>query len=163
MASLVEECLTWNYDQWEGFNNPTFQEVFNKLSKKDQEEIIKQKDLFWQRTNDTISEGEAPDLLEETRKKQAEYIKKRGASFVFYESFLGALEDLDDKQFRECIVALCNYGLYQKKGDYKGVIKMYMSATIPQIDANELKRITARLNGMNGGAPNGNQNAKKSL
>ena len=172
--NIVDECRSWNYDQWADFNNPVFQNaVFNELSKTDQEKMLMEKDLFWKcyyaNTPNAISESDKyaepetgyEQFLEETRKKQEEYIKKRGPSFVFYHSYIEALEDMDDKQFRECILALCNYGLYQNRGEYKGMVKMYMAQAIPQIDANERKRITAQINGMNGGAPQGNQNARK--
>jgi hypothetical protein len=172
MASLVEECKAWGYDQWNDFDNPKFQETLKKLPKADQEEIIRAKDLFWKchasPTPNAISEGENSDppdsyeqYLEETRKKQEKYIKERGASFVFYQSFIEALEDLDEKQFRECILALCDYGLFQEKREYKGAVKMFMTMVMPLIDANERKRLTAQLNGKHGGAPTGNHNARK--
>jgi hypothetical protein len=100
-------------------------------------------------------------FMEESLEKQKQFIKARGASFVFYNSFIEALEDVGDKDFRACIMALADYGLHGKKGEYKGVVKMYMTQAIPQIDANERKKLIARQNGMNGGAPEGNQNAKK--
>ena len=97
----------------------------------------------------------------ELRAQQAEYMTKENPSFVFYHSFYEMIEDLTDKDFAACIRAACKYGLYGKKEEYKGNVKMFMSAVVPQIDANARRRITARLNGLNGGAPNGNQNAVK--
>ena len=58
-------------------------------------------------------------------------------------------------------MALTDYGLYQKRGEYKQPVKMYMTQAIPQIDANEGKRKKASENGKKGGAPMGNQNAVK--
>jgi hypothetical protein len=106
-------------------------------------------------------ENSHDEFEEETRKKQERYIKERGASFVFYNSFIEALEDMSDKDFRACILALTNYGLNREKGEYKGIVKMYMTQAIPQLDANERKKEIARINGKQGGAPLNNQNAKK--
>ena len=110
---------------------------------------------------DMEPESSYDEFAEENGRRQEQFIKERGASFVFYASFIEALEDLNDKQFRECILALADYGLHGKKGEYKGIVKMYMTQAIPQIDANERKKLIARQNGMNGGAPDGNQNARK--
>jgi hypothetical protein len=169
--TLSKQCLKWGYDEWKKFDNPIFQDGFQTLSKSEQEKILMQKKLFWEcyRGSNPISEGENheqfdnayEEFLEETRKKQEQFIKERGASFVFYHSFVEALEDLNDKDFRTCIMALIDYGLFGKKGEYKGIVKMYMSQAIPQIDANERRRHTAMENGKNGGAPPGNQNARK--
>jgi len=168
---VLEQCKSWDYEKWIDFDNPTFQNLFRGLSESDQQEILMQKKLFWDCYNgnsNPISDGENKnpedgyaEFVEESRKKQEQYIKERGASFVFYHSFIEALEDMDDKQFRACILALTNYGLYQKKEEYKQPVKMYMAQAIPQIDANEGKRKRARENGQKGGAPEGNQNARK--
>jgi len=101
------------------------------------------------------------EFEKETERKQAQYIKERGASFIFYNSFIEALEDMNDKDFRACILALTNYGLNREKDEYKGVVKMYMTQAIPQLDANERRKETARINGKKGGAPQKNENAKK--
>ena len=113
-----------------------------------------------------MTEGKNPEdsydqFIEESRKKQEQFVKERGASFVFYNSFIEALEDMSDADFRACIMALSDYGLHRKKGEYKGIVKMYMTQAIPQLDANERKKLIARQNGKNGGAPEGNQNARK--
>jgi hypothetical protein len=169
---LSQKCLKWGFDEWNDFDNPIFQAQFQNLSESEQEKILMQKKLFWDCYNgnkNPISEddkyaepeGGYEEFLEETRKKQERYIKDRGASFVFYHSFIEALGDMNDKQFRECILALCDYGLYQKKGEYKGLVKMYMIQAMPQLDANERNKLIARQNGLKGGAPEGNQNARK--
>lgn len=165
--SLLQQCKEWDYETWKDFDNPVFQARFKRLPETEQQEILMQKKLFWdcyEGNSNPISEGENKnpensyeEYEEETRKKQERHIKERGASFVFYHSFIKALEDLDDKDFRACIMALTDYGLYKKEGEYKGIVKMYMTGTIPQIDANERKRI----NGKKGGAPKDNHNAKK--
>ena len=169
--SLLQQCKEWDYDKWKDFDGPVFQAHFKRLPENEQQEILMQKKLFWdcyEGNSNPISEGENKtpedsyeEYVEETRKKQEQYIKERGASFVFYNSFIEALEDMNDKDFRACILALTNYGLNREKGDYKGVVKMYMTQAIPQLDANERKKEIARINGKFGGAPPNNQNAKK--
>jgi hypothetical protein len=169
--SLLEQCKGWGYDEWKDFDNPIFQATIQKLLESEQQQILMQKNLFWACYNgnsNPISEGENTnpedsweEYVEEGRKKQEQFIKERGASFVFYHSFIEALEDMDDKNFRTCILALTDYGLYRKEGEYKGIVKMYMTQAKPQLDANERKKITARINGEKGGAPLGNQNARK--
>jgi hypothetical protein len=175
ISELVNQCKGWDLDRWTEFDNTYYQEkVFSRLSKTDQKIILREKELFFNcycsSTPNAISEGDkyAPPetgyehFLEETMKKQEEYIKNRGASFVFYQSFIEALEDMDDKQFRESILALCNYGLFKQKSDYKGMVKMYMTQAIPQLDSNERRRLTNIINGHKSpGAPKGNQNARK--
>jgi len=99
--------------------------------------------------------------IAELEVKQAEYMTKENPSFIFYHSFYEMIEDLDDKDFVACIKAACQYGLYNKKEEYSGYVKMFMSAVIPQIDANTKRKIKAKLNGLKGGAPKGNKNAKK--
>jgi hypothetical protein len=161
-SKLIEECKSWDFIQWDNFDD----NILKTLSKNEQDAIIRQKNLFFQcyysNTSNAISEGEDTDpqdsyeqFLEDTRKKQEKYIKNRGASFVFYHSFIEALVDMDDKQFRESIIALCDYGLYQIKGEYKGIVKMFMTQAIPQLDTNERKRLTNILNGQKGGRPKG--------
>jgi hypothetical protein len=107
------------------------------------------------------NEVENPDnyeeYIEKTQEAQEQFIKKRGPSFVFYHSFIEALEDMNDIDFRACILALTDYALYGKESEYKGIVKMYMTQARPQIDANLKKRI----NGLKGGPPLGNDNARK--
>jgi len=97
----------------------------------------------------------------ELEAKQAEYMRKVNPSFVMYSSFYEALEDIHGKDFEDHMRALCEYGLYGKKDDYKGSVKMFMTQAGPQLEANERKRITAKINGLRGGPPKGNKNAKK--
>jgi len=169
--SLSESCKNWGYDELRDFDNPVFQKQLKQLPESEQQQILMQKKLFWncyEGNSNPISEGENPDPedryeehQEETRKKQAKYIKDRGASFVFYQSFIEALEDINDNEFRTCIMALTDYGLYQKEEEYKGIAKMFMTMAKPQIDANERRKRIARQNGSHGGAPTGNNNARR--
>jgi hypothetical protein len=163
--------MKWGYDEWKNFDTPLFQARFQALSKSGQDKILMQKKLFWEcyEGNDNpISEGENmesessyEEFAEGSRKKQEQFIKAHGASFVFYNSFIEALEDMDDADFRACIMALADYGLHGRKGEYKGIVKMYMTQAIPQINTNERKKQIARENGKNGGTPKDNRNARK--
>jgi len=153
---------------WDGFDNPFFQQqVFSKFSKADQSEILRLRNTFFgdcsTEADNVESQGGYEQHLEETRKKQEEFIEKRGASFVFYHSFIDALEDLDDGTFRKCIMALCeyafylhNHGLPPEDVEYTGTVKMYMSQAKPQLETNARKRH----NGRKGGRPSGSDDPK---
>lgn len=78
-------------------------------------------------------------------------------SFVFYRSFMEAIEDLPAEDFKRCVVSLTEYALDDKEPDASGVVKTFFKLAKPQIDANN-KRFK---NGFKGGAPLGNQNARK--
>lgn len=78
-------------------------------------------------------------------------------SFVFYRSFMEAIEDLPAEDFKRCVVSLTEYALDDKEPDASGVVKTFFKLAKPQIDANN-KRFE---NGCKGGAPLGNQNARK--
>jgi hypothetical protein len=97
----------------------------------------------------------------ELEARQSAYMARENPSFIFYHSFYEMIEDLEDKDFVACIKAACQYGLYNKREEYSGFVKMFMAAVIPQIDANVKRRITARLNGLKGGARENNDNACK--
>jgi hypothetical protein len=174
MMSLVEQCRSWGAEQWGDFDNPQFQELLGKQSSADREKIVKEKNLFQQRsrasTHSAVSEGEGPDPEVETERErqvaalkaeQAAYMEKQNPSFVMYHSFYESLDDLHGENFEAHMRALCERGLYKKNGDYKGSVKMFMTQAIPQLEANERKRLAAKINGMKGGAPPGNQNAQK--
>jgi hypothetical protein len=174
-ASVRFSFRNREYPQWAGderclFNHGKHKGHFRGYARNattGNEEIMadsekgKYKNTSLSESENKASENSYEEFLEDTRKKQEEFIKERGASFVFYESFIEALEDMSDKEFRACILALTNYGLHKKSEEYKGIVKMYMTQAKPQLDANERKKIKARTNGMQGGAPLGNQNARK--
>lgn len=69
--------------------------------------------------------------------------------FVFYRSFIEAMEDLPPEQFKDCMTALCRYALDGDSEGWTGTTKMLMTLVKPQIDAN-LRR---RENGGKGGRP----------
>lgn len=78
-------------------------------------------------------------------------------SFIFYRSFLEALEDLQGEEFKACVLSLANYALDEKEPEAVGVAKTFFKMAKPQIDANNERYE----NGKKGGAPVGNQNARK--
>lgn len=81
-------------------------------------------------------------------------------SFIFYRSFYEAIKDLPQKEFCECIRAICEYGLNGEIVDVKGKMsKVAMTLILPQLEAN-YKRYA---NGNKGGRPkktNGFENKK---
>lgn len=81
-------------------------------------------------------------------------------SFIFYRSFYEAIKDLPQKDFNECVKAICEYGLNGNIVEVKGKMsKMAMTLILPQLEANS-KRYA---NGSKGGRPkktNGFENKK---
>jgi hypothetical protein len=170
---LVAQLRAFTFEQWEQFD----QAQIGVYPKEQQNIIYREKNLFFQKYYHPDGEGAegqqpsdfaSPEVgsayechIAELEAQQAAYMAKENPSFVFYHSFYEMIEDLPDKDFVACIRAACNYGLYGKKEEYKGNVKMFMSAVIPQIDANVKRRIAARLNGMKGGGQKGNKNAQK--
>mgnify|MGYP007009152901 CR=1 FL=1 len=78
-------------------------------------------------------------------------------SFIFYRSFKDAIDDLEDKDKLSLYEAIVIYALEQKVAEMTGISKILFKLIKPQLDANFRKRE----NGKKGGAPIGNQNAKK--
>lgn len=83
-------------------------------------------------------------------------------SFVFYRSFYESIGSLPDDAQLILLRAVVKYGLDQAIPDFSGVplqpfIEAIFAGIRPQLDANYNKW----LNGLNGGAPIGNQNARK--
>ena len=83
-------------------------------------------------------------------------------SFVFYRSFYEGIETMEDKEIKcDIYEAICNYCLNGVEPETDGWAKAYLLAIKPMID-NASARYNARVeNGKKGGAPKGNQNAKK--
>ena len=74
--------------------------------------------------------------------------------FVFYASFLEALEDIPGDIFKECITVLSNYALKgEEPGEMNPYTKMFFCMAKPQIDANSKRREAGR----RGGEANGKQ------
>lgn len=78
-------------------------------------------------------------------------------SFVFYKSFFEAIENCPVEQQRDIYRGIVLYALFGTMPEFEGVAKVVFTLVKPQIDANN-KRF---LNGKKGGAPKGNQNARK--
>ena len=78
-------------------------------------------------------------------------------SFVFYASFYDALLDFpEDVQFA-VLKETARYGIYGGEPRLTGISAALFKLIRPQLDANRKRRAVGR----NGGAPKGNQNAKK--
>jgi len=176
---LIKKLSTFNKEAWDNFN------YSDGTYSKEQERIIqREKNKFFvkyyqdhpecenmgeqpqeEQMQDEYLSPEAQSAVDqrvaELQARQAEYMAKENPSFIMYHSFYEQLEDLHGNEFEDHIRALCECGLYKKKGDYEGSVKMYMRGVIPQLEANEIKKIKKTLSGLKGGAPKGNQNAKK--
>lgn len=70
-------------------------------------------------------------------------------SFVFYRSFYKALKGLDAEDFKETILAVCEYALDGNETDLDGVPYMAFELIRPQINANNTKYTS----GLMGGRP----------
>ena len=71
-------------------------------------------------------------------------------SFVFYESFAEALQDLPGDAFKECVMALCSYVFKDKDPNTDSLMtKMFFSMARPLLDSN----IAKKENGSKGGRP----------
>ena len=79
------------------------------------------------------------------------------SSFIFYESFYDAISDLNAQQRVAVYDAICKYALMGEEPNLKGLPLTIFKLIRPQLDANT-KRYES---GKKGGAPAGNQNAKK--
>lgn len=85
-------------------------------------------------------------------------------SFVFYRSFFEAIEEADDVAQLQLYRAIALYALNHEEPQLSGLAKALWIAIRPQIDANFKRYINGRKggkDGIKGGAPKGNQNAKK--
>lgn len=81
-------------------------------------------------------------------------------SFIFYRSFYNALQKVKDRNLRlDIFEAVCELGLNNNVKELNNEVgDVIMELISPQLEANE-KRYQ---NGKKGGAPEGNQNARKS-
>lgn len=79
-------------------------------------------------------------------------------SFVVYKSFLTAIKRLKRRDIQgELALAIIEYGITGTMTECGEIVELAMELIKPQIEANNQKY----LNGKKGGAPKGNQNAKK--
>lgn len=80
-------------------------------------------------------------------------------SFVFYRSFINMVDNLPEDRQLEMYRTIFNYALDGEECKYeKGTMEYVIwCAVVPQIKANNIRM----MNGLRGGAPAGNQNARK--
>ena len=92
----------------------------------------------------------------QTDEKECRGVMERD-SFIFYASFLEAIEEVDEATQLTVLKALARYALRGEIEELSGVSKALFALIRPQIDANNDRYKNSR----NGGARKGNQNAKK--
>ena len=95
--------------------------------------------------------------------------KNEKRSFVMYDSFLEAMKHLNDAEFRECFLRIRNYaidGLEEESASPN--INIIMALVKPNLDSARRRYMASVENGKKGaeygklgGAPKGNQNARK--
>lgn len=79
-------------------------------------------------------------------------------SFVFYKSFLVAVDQMTDAQKLETIMAICRYGIYGQEPELTCPFsRAIFEMARPNIDAN----VKRRTNGAKGGRPKGKTNGSK--
>ncbi len=97
-------------------------------------------------------------------------IKDNGKkSFVMYDSFVEAMMHLNDAEFRECVLKIRDYALEGIEDESKySYVNMIMALVKPNLDAARRRYMASVENGKKGaefgklgGAPKGNQNARK--
>ena len=90
-------------------------------------------------------------------------------SFVFYDSFLEAMKHLNDTEFRECVMRIRDYALdgTDEESD-SPMVNVIMTLVKPNLEAAKRRYEISVENGKKGaeygklgGAPKGNQNARK--
>lgn len=85
-------------------------------------------------------------------------------SFMFYRSFIDALKELPDNEAMGALNAVCAYALDGIEPQLKGGAKIVFTMAKPQIDANTRRYVNGckgAVYGAKGGAPAGNNNARK--
>lgn len=87
----------------------------------------------------------------------------KARSFVFYESYMNSIEELEDKELKlEVLRLIIHYGIEGTiVNDVSTLAKSIFRAHQYNIDNAIKRRKTAIENGKNGGAPKGNNNASK--
>ena len=97
-------------------------------------------------------------------------IKDNGKnSFVFYDSFLSAMKHLNDAEFRECLLKIRDYALEGVDEESSSpMVNVIMAMAKPNLDSAKRRYMASVENGKKGaeygklgGAPKGNQNARK--
>ena len=97
-------------------------------------------------------------------------IKNNGKnSFVFYDSFLSAMKHLNNAEFRECVLKIRDYALDGVDEESSSpMVNVIMALAKPNLDSARRRYMASVENGKKGaefgklgGAPKGNQNARK--
>lgn len=79
-------------------------------------------------------------------------------SFVFYRSYYDSIRKMPDAEAKKLLVAICEYALDDNEPEgLQYPVDLAFDLIKPQLDANKRRRD----NGKKGGAPKGNQNARK--
>ena len=95
--------------------------------------------------------------------------KNEKRSFVMYDSFLSAMKHLNDSEFRECVMKIRDYALEGAEEESTSpMVNIILAMARPNLDAARRRYETSVENGKKGaefgklgGAPKGNQNARK--
>ena len=95
--------------------------------------------------------------------------KNEKRSFVFYDSFLEAMKHLSDAEFRECVLKIRDYALEGvDEESSSSMVNVIMAMAKPNLDSARRRYLASVENGKKGaeygklgGAPKGNQNARK--
>lgn len=82
-------------------------------------------------------------------------------SYTFYLSFEEGLRHLDDHDELIMRRALSRYALYGEMPDLPGYLMLGFTSWKANVDSSNERRETSAANGKRGGAPKGNQNARK--
>ncbi|MBP3497667.1 MAG: hypothetical protein J6K33_07535 [Alistipes sp.] len=90
-------------------------------------------------------------------------------SFVMYDSFLEAMKHLNDAEFRECVLKIRDYALEGVDEESSSpMVNVIMELAKPNLDSAKRRYMASVENGKKGaefgklgGAPKGNQNARK--
>ena len=95
--------------------------------------------------------------------------KNEKRSFVMYDSFLEAMKHLNDVEFRECVLKIRDYALEGVDEESSSpMVNVIMAMAKPNLDSARRRYMASVENGKKGaeygklgGAPKGNQNARK--
>ena len=95
--------------------------------------------------------------------------KNEKNSFVFYDSFMSAMKHLNDAEFRECVLKIRDYALEGVDEESSSpMVNVIMAMAKPNLDSARRRYMASVENGKKGaeygklgGAPKGNQNARK--
>lgn len=95
--------------------------------------------------------------------------KNEKRSFVMYDSFLEAMKHLNDSEFRECVLKIRDYALEGVDEESRSpMVNVIMAMAKPNLDSARRRYMASVENGKKGaefgklgGAPKGNQNARK--